>query len=251
MPFGIEIGFLASATVLGIAYAAVPGAVNTEALRRGVAGGFRPAALIQLGALLGAAAWAAVGLTGAAVLLRFDAVAFALGLVGAGFLLALARSAFLAALGRGGSAPATSPEPEPEPDPRSGSGSGLEPVPATSPAPDPARTGGAFAVGLVFGLANPAGIAFWAGVGGGALATGGAPTVEAVAAFLLAFLVGAAAFGVSMAAAVGWGRRFVGGRVFRWVDALCGAALAWFGLRLLVDTLRRLARFAPLLRAAV
>ncbi len=215
-----EVGFVMSAVVLGIAYAAVPGAVNTEALRRGVAGGFRPAALVQMGSLVGDAGWAAIGLTGAAVLLRFDAVALALGLAGAGFLLALARSAFREAL-------------------------------SDDRAAAPERAGGSFAVGLVFGLANPAGIAFWAGVGGGALATGGAPSATRAAAFLLAFLVGAAAWGLTMAAAVGWGRRYVGGRVFRWVNALCGATLAWFGVRLLVDTLRRLARWAPVLRAGL
>lgn len=216
----LDIGFVGSAVVLGIAYAAVPGAVNAEALRRGMTGGFRPAALVQLGSLVGDAAWAAVGLTGAAVLLRFEGVAFALALVGAGFLLALARSAFRAAM-TGGDPAAT------------------------------ARTGRSFAVGLVFGLANPAGIAFWAGVGGGALAAGGAPSGTTAALFLAAFLCGNATWGLGMAAALGWGRRFVGTRFFRWVNALCGLTLGWFGLRLLVDAVRRLARWAPLLRAAV
>lgn len=32
--------------MLGLAYCAVPGAVNTDALRRGLAGGFRPSWLI-------------------------------------------------------------------------------------------------------------------------------------------------------------------------------------------------------------
>ena len=99
----IDPGMLLTALALGLAYAAVPGAVNTEALRRGLAGGFRPAALVETGAIVGDTAWAVVGLGGAAALARFDAVTLALGLVGGGFLLALARSAFLAAL-RGGAA---------------------------------------------------------------------------------------------------------------------------------------------------
>src|SRR6478735_8560765 len=89
---------LITGVTLGLAYSAVPGAVNTEALRRGLAGGFRPSWLIQTGALLGDLLWAVIGLTGAAVLIERDAIATLLGLVGAGFLFALARSAFRGAL---------------------------------------------------------------------------------------------------------------------------------------------------------
>ncbi|HEX5498375.1 MAG TPA: LysE family transporter, partial [Thermomicrobiales bacterium] len=89
---------LVSAVGLGAAYAAVPGAVNAEALRRGMTGGFRPALLVQVGSLVGDALWAVVGLTGAAALASIDALAVALALIGAGFLFALARSALAAAL---------------------------------------------------------------------------------------------------------------------------------------------------------
>ena len=61
--------------LLGLAYSAVPGAVNTEALRRGLDRGFRPAALVQTGALLGDIGWAVLGLTGAVVLIQRDAIA--------------------------------------------------------------------------------------------------------------------------------------------------------------------------------
>ncbi len=208
--------FVISAVGLGAAYAAVPGAVNTEALRRGLLRGFHAALLVQTGSLVGDGAWAVVGLTGAAVLVRYDAVAVALGLAGAGFLFALARASLAGAV------------------------SGREPTEA------PARTGGDFAVGLVFGLANPAGIAFWAGIGGGVVATGGdGMAASRVALFLAAFIIGASMWGCGMAATVGWGRRFVGGRLFRWVNALCGLALGYFGLRVLWSTLRRFGRWFP------
>ncbi len=50
---------------LGVSYNAAPGTaapttVNTEMLRRGLARGFRPALLVQLGALIGDATWAAL-----------------------------------------------------------------------------------------------------------------------------------------------------------------------------------------------
>ncbi len=215
-----EVGFVMSAVVLGIAYAAVPGAVNTEALRRGVAGGFRPAALVQMGSLVGDAGWAAIGLTGAAVLLRFDAVAFALGLAGAGFLLALARSAFREALVGGHDA-------------------------------TPERAGGSFAVGLVFGLANPAGIAFWSGIGGGTLAASGVSGMLAVVALLGGYVASSALAGVALAALAALGGRYATGPVMRWIDGACGVALTWFGVRLLWTTMRRLGRWAGPLKAAL
>jgi threonine/homoserine/homoserine lactone efflux protein len=90
--------FAVSIVSVGLADAVVPGAVNTEAMRRGFGGGFRPAFLVQLGSLVGDVAWAALGLTGAAVLASSDALAVALGLIGSAFLFALARTAFVDAV---------------------------------------------------------------------------------------------------------------------------------------------------------
>ncbi len=81
---------LFAAFVLGVAYAALPGVVNTECVRRGIAFGFRPAARIQAGALIGDAAWAGIALTGAALLVQHRAIGLVLGLAGAGFLFHLA-----------------------------------------------------------------------------------------------------------------------------------------------------------------
>jgi hypothetical protein len=54
-----------------------------------------------------------------------------------------------------------------------------------------------------------------------------------------------------MAALVGWGRRYAGARLFRWVNALCGVALGWFGLRVLWSTIQRMGRWFPLLGRAL
>jgi threonine/homoserine/homoserine lactone efflux protein len=204
------LALLVTGLALGLAYAAVPGAVNAEALRRGVAGGFVPAWSIQTGALVGDTLWALIGLTGAAVLIRIDAVAIAFGLVGAGFLFALARSALRAAIAGPNDAGATA-----------------------GPA------GNAFSVGMAFSLANPAGIAFWSGLGGGVLAAHGGASAGNIAALLLAFTIGAFAWGCGMAGALHWSRRFAGGRVFRAVDAFCGLALSYFGVRLLWSSARK------------
>src|SRR5215207_6238294 len=93
-----ELVIILTGVALGFAYCAVPGAVNTECIRRGLVGGMRPALLIQVGAIGGDLFWATLGLTGAAMLRRFDAVTVLLGLVGAGFLFGLARNSFLAAM---------------------------------------------------------------------------------------------------------------------------------------------------------
>ena len=141
----------------------------------------------------------------------------ALGLVGAGFLFALARAAI------------------------------AEAIAGRLPTAAPARKGGSLAVGLVFDLANPAGLAFWAGIGGGVVAGGQASAAPGrIALFLAAFLAGAMVWGGGMAALVGWGRRYAGGRFFRWVNALCGAALCWFGFRVLWSTVQRIGRWLPL-----
>jgi len=82
-----------SAIGLGIAYNAAPGAVNTEALRRGLARGFRPALLVQLGALIGDTTWAALALTGTVFLVHNRSLRLFLGIAGACFLLRLAWNA--------------------------------------------------------------------------------------------------------------------------------------------------------------
>lgn len=84
-------------SAIGLAYNAAPGVVNTEALRRGLARGVQPALLVQLGALIGDAAWAALALSGAAILAHSVPVRLLLGVVGACFLLRLAWGALLEA----------------------------------------------------------------------------------------------------------------------------------------------------------
>jgi threonine/homoserine/homoserine lactone efflux protein len=122
--------------LLGIAYAAAPGVVNTECLRQGVSSGFRPAFLVQLGALLGDAVWAMIAFSGLTALARLSSVLDVLGLIGALVLCKIALDAFRDALhGR--------------------------------PSGDAALQSRPLRTGLIFGLANPAALAFWSGLGGG------------------------------------------------------------------------------------
>ena len=128
---GIALGF-------AVAVAAVPGAVNIECIRRGLAGGFRSATLTQGGALLGDMVWATLGLTGAALLIRFDPVEILLGLLGAGFLFALARDSFRSA---------SAPHPEGTPRRRGSGGRSSSGSPSRWRTPSARRSGPGWAVG--------------------------------------------------------------------------------------------------------
>ncbi len=201
-----------SAIGLGFAYAAVPGAVNTEALRRGIRAGFRAAFQVQLGALIGDGGWAILGLSGAALLVGTDVLSLPLGLIGGAFLLNLGRHALAEAL----------------------DGSRSQPVRVPS-------SRGSFLTGIVFSVANPAGLAFWLGLGAGTVAQiGGADRIAALSLFLSGFMLGALLWGTGMALLVSFGRQFVSARVFRAISALCGLVLAVYGGRLLWGTARRL-----------
>lgn len=213
------VGFFLSTVGLGLAFCAAPGAVNTESLRRGLARGFWPAFLVQLGSLVGDLLWAAVALTGTTFLVHNRSVRLLLGVMGACFLLRLAFSSLAQARSGGVSQMAGSP-------PR-----------------------GAFLTGAFFSVTNPFAVAFWLGLGAGITAT--AHTGKgSVATFFAGFLVGALLWCLGSATAVAWGRRFVDTRLVRWINALCGVALGYFGLKLLWSSLRAL-RVLRLVRVLV
>lgn len=184
---------------LGLAYAAAPGAVNTEALRRGVAHGARATLLVESGSLIGDSLWAALALTGVVLIGQHRAILVALGIAGGCFLL---RMAWLA----------------------------LHDAWVGSKPQAPTRARGDFATGAFFGLANPVGLAFWSGLGSG-VAAGASGTGFAL--FFAGFFVGAVLWCLGISALIGWGRRWVRPGLFRLINALCGLALGYFGMRVL------------------
>jgi chemosensory pili system protein ChpE len=84
------IALFLSSFALGIAFCAPPGAITAEALRRGLARGFRPALVIELGSLIGDATWALIALVGAAFLVQNRPARLLMGMMGTLFLLRLA-----------------------------------------------------------------------------------------------------------------------------------------------------------------
>lgn len=203
------LGIALTGLIVGIAYAAVPGAVNTESIRRTLNQGICNGLLVQIGSLVGDLLWAVIGLTGAVILLEYDAITIALGLIGGAFLLNLARSALQSAF-HGPSADSN------------------------------AITVDALKTGITFGLANPAGIAFWSGIGAGTLSQSGQSGPAPLIALLVSFCLGAMIWGGFLVLLISYSRRFASGRVLRWIDALCAIALGWFGVRLLWTSLRRI-----------
>src|SRR5438445_10135331 len=100
--------FITTAIGLGIAYAASPGAVNTEAIRRGAIHGAHSTLLVEAGSLIGDSFWAILALTGVTLFAQYLAVQIVLGITGDCFLLRLAWLALAEAFARHKSSTTTS-----------------------------------------------------------------------------------------------------------------------------------------------
>ncbi len=189
--------------LMGIAFAAPPGAVTAETFRRGARGGFALALGVQLGSLVGDATYALLALAGLAVLAQNPVLQIALGAFGAMFLMYLARSSFQTARV---------------------DLSGFENLTSLNQR-------SAFLSGMAISLANPWAIAFWLSLGG-ALATLGVANADAsyIAIFFVSFMLGAAAWSFALAVIVGRMRGLMRPVVFRIVSVVCGIALGAFGL---------------------
>lgn len=198
------ISLIITACVLGFVYSAAPGAVNTEALRRGLKRGFMPSFSVQIGALLGDLLWAIVGLTGVALLFHFLAAQIILGVAGVAFLLRMAWMSFLDA---------------------------RKPIDLTQSETKQQRD---FLTGVVFSLANPFGIAFWGGIGGGfATHIAGMPLVDKLVLLFVGFAAGAFAWCVGISALVAWSRKFIGEKILRGIFTLSSLAMAYFAFEML------------------
>ncbi len=201
----MHVAFIFTAIGLGIAYAAAPGAVNTEAIRRGAAHGARSTFMVETGSLIGDSLWAVLALTGVTFFVHFLAVQLILGIAGGCFLLRLAWIALYEAFFSHNPSSTT-----------------------------PSINRGDFATGVVFGLANPVGLAFWSGVGSSVVASG--ITGFQFVLFFVGFFIGATLWCIGISVGMRWGRRWMRPAMFRWINALCGLALGYFGIRILWST---------------
>jgi chemosensory pili system protein ChpE len=203
-----------SAFGLSIAFAAQPGVITFESIRRGLSGGARAALLLECGSLVGDATWALIALSSAAFLFQNRIIAFILSFFGCYLLLRFAWDAWQSAYK----------------------------AVKTSPAAHGQR--GDFATGVVLSLSNPHNITFWLGMSGTIISLGFLnPQPEHLVTFFAGFMIAQVVWAFLIAWVIGWGNRFLGPRVFRWINFLCAMALAYLGLSLLINTLQLL--FTP------
>ena len=198
------VGLMVSSFLLGVLFAAPPGAITAEATRRGLARGFHAAWMVELGSLVGDALWAIIALIGAAFIAQSAAARIGLGLLGGLMLLRLAWSAARDAW--------------------------------YSVVPQSRANGmaGDFATGVIVSVGNPFAIAFWLGVGGSTLFAAIAnPQWNHYIAFFTAFMLGSAAWALFVSLLVGAGHKRIGPRFFRWVNGVAALFLAYFGVNLL------------------
>jgi chemosensory pili system protein ChpE len=192
-----------TAFVLGLAFCAPPGAVLAEAIRRGMHRGFGGAFLTEIGSLVGDATWAALALSGAAYLAAYRSASMILSAVGVALLFYLAGRAFRDAWAN------------------------------TGPIGGTRASRGDLAAGAALSLSNPQNIVFWLGVGGGAVAALGASRQQLLTTFFAGFMIACLGWCFFMAGMIAWGRRYLTGPFYRWINVACGIAMAYFGVRLL------------------
>ena len=201
-----------SSFALGIAFCAPPGIITAETIRRGAARGFVPALFVQLGSLVGDTTWATIALTGMALLVQNDIAKIALSALGIILLLKLAWEAFKDAH----------------------HGRELNPSITTS-------NRGNFASGAMLSLSNPFNIVFWAGLGTSVFAAiPGGPEPIHFFTFFSGFLGSALLWCFVMAGLVAWGRQWMTGNFFRWLNAACSLILAYFAFQLGIQTIQSL-----------
>jgi len=194
-----------SSFILAIAFCAPPGVVMAETIRRGAARGFFPALFVQFGSLVGDTTWAIIALTGLAFIVQNNVARIILSLIGILLMLKLAWDAIKDARAN-------------------------KELAATNPS---ASNRGDFASGAFLSLGNPMNIVFWTGLGTTVFSSiTGQPQPIHFAIFFAGFLSGAVFFCFFLAGLVAWGRNYLTPLFFRWVNLVCGLALAFFAFQL-------------------
>ena len=197
-----------AAFAMSLVFSVQPGVIGFEALRRGMAHGYRAALYVELGSLLGDGVWAILALLGASILFQNPIVSGLLGLFGCGLLLRFAWDAWRAS--RHDIA-------------MTANGGGRE---------------NHLVAGAMLSLSNPQNISFWVGMSGTIIGIGFLePEPAHLLVFFAGFMVAQVCWCFFFAALVEVGRRrLLNQRLFRWVNLACAVCLGWLGLSLLLRT---------------
>lgn len=198
--------FLA-AMVLSLIFCATPGAVNTQALRVGVTGGFKRAFGVETGSIVGDMCWAIMALAGLAVVWDNHLARTLLAIIGTAFLLYLAYQGFMDARRKE-----------------------IAEVDAPKGHTD-------FVTGVIMSFANPFQIPFWIGIGSSSIAVimSDPGTMDFVI-FYLGYLVGAFIWGLAYSALIHHGKRYITPNLFRALSVICALVLLYFALNLVYST---------------
>ena len=198
-----------SAFVMAISFAAQPGPIGFEALRRGISHGWGAALRVELGSLVGDGVWALIALIGAAILFQNPLVTLLLGFFGCGLLLRFAWDAWR----------------------------------ASRSDVDIAAAGDArknhFAAGAMLSLSNPQNVTAWLGMSGIIVGLGFLdPEPLHILVFFSGFMIAQVCWCFFFAILVEFGRRLLNQRVFRWINLACAIFLGYMGGSLLLRTLQ-------------
>ncbi len=195
---------LALGAMMGVAFAAPPGIVTAETLRRGLARGFRAALSVQLGSLVGDVVYAALALAGLAVVVQNPVAQRVLGVAGTLYILYHAVTSIWRVL----RAPA--------------------PTGAADLRPAPHRN--AFFSGAALSLTNPWAIGYWVGPGGALAASGATDSAGSALIFFLSCFSACLVYGCTVAWLVGRSHRGFSNRAGRVISLACSLLMLLLGL---------------------
>jgi chemosensory pili system protein ChpE len=174
-----------------------------------MARGFRPAFFVEIGSLFGDAIWATIALAGAAFLIQNTVARLAFGGIGAFFLFNLSYRSIRDA------------------------------IQATMPKAPPVGAKGDLVTGALLSLTNPLSIGFWLGAGGGAVAAiVPNPGRDEFIVFFVGFMSACIFWCFLFSSLIAFGRQLLRPTLFRAINAVCGLALAYFGVILFLGILR-------------
>ena len=198
-----------SAFAMSLTFSVQPGVIGFEALRRGVSHGWTAALHVELGSLLGDGVWAIIALLGASILFQNRLVTLLLGLFGCVLLLRFAWDAWRAARAD------------------------------VEMADGDAGQSNHLLAGAMLSLSNPQNITFWVGMSGTIIGFGFLdPQPIHLLVFFAGFMIAQVCWCFFFAALVGYGRRLLSQRLFRWINLACAAFLGIMGISLLLQTAR-------------
>ena len=188
--------------IMGFVYAATPGPVNVETVRRGVNGGFLDSLAIQAGTSVGRILYALLALFGAGVLLQGATLQLAMGVFGVTVLFYLGLTAI-----------------------RDGR-TGMVPTKIKPTGSEPAMQ--AFWTGAVLSLANPLAVVFWLSIGSRMVHD---PLLDGPS-FLTGFFAGCITASLFIAVFASMWVSKLSSRVMVMVSYVCGIVLIGFGVKL-------------------